>query len=89
MTSIQLEKILASVIAILFIYVAITGVFFYMQSLKTLEDAPQATYGELTDYRHGSFGSHHYRVKINGSNVGHVIVPKRLDGNVVLVVKPN
>jgi len=85
----QLERALSAIVAMLVIYISVVTVFLYLDSLNTLEDAPQSTQGELTDYRPNSFGSHRYRVKINGSNVGHIIVPKRLDGNVVLIVKPN
>ena len=85
----QLERALSAIVAMLVIYISVVTVFIYLDSLNTLEDAPQSTQGELTDYRPNSFGSHRYRVKINGSNVGHIIVPKRLDGNVVLIVKPN
>ncbi len=85
----SLERSLIAIVVMLVIYISVVTVFLYLDSLKTLEDAPQATYGELTDYRPDSFGSHRYTVKINGSNVGHIIVPKRLDGNVVLIVKPN
>jgi len=84
-----LERALSAIVVMLVIYISVVTVFLYLDSLKTLEDAPQSTQGELTDYRPGSFGSHHYKVKMNGSNVGHIIVPKRLDGNVVLIVKPN
>ena len=85
----QLERALSAIVVMLVIYISVVTVFIYLDSLNTPEDAPQSTQGELTDYRPDSFGSHRYRVKINGSNVGHIIVPKRLDGNVVLIVKPN
>jgi hypothetical protein len=85
----QLERSLSAIVAMLVIYISVVSVFLYLDSLNTLEDAPQVIQGELTDYRPAPFGSHRYRVKINGSHVGHVVVSERLDGHVVLVVKPN
>jgi hypothetical protein len=84
----QLERALSAIVAMLVIYIAVVTVFVYLDSIGTLEDAPKSTQGELTDYYNDSMGNHRYRIKINGSNVGHVVVGSRLDGNVILIVKP-